>query len=114
MASPPVSPQQQRSSLQGASRITGGTLRGRALGNTFNNADANDIFSSELKDRIGRVQVYTAPADPATAKPNMELKHEVISKLAPVLKVLARKYSPVRSKVSSPSYICWSLMLFFR
>ena len=102
MASPPVSPsRQQTSSLQGSSRVTGGILRGRALGNVFNNAEACDVFGSEHESRIGRVQIYTVPADPTTAKPNMELKHEVTPKLIPVLKALGRKYSPVRSKISN-------------
>jgi hypothetical protein len=95
MQSPPVS----TIDLQGASRITGGVLRGRALGNVFNNADADPISGYGLEPRMGRVQVYFAHADPTIAKPNMELNHEVTPKLTKVLKLLARKYSPVRSMV---------------
>src|SRR5882757_1549832 len=40
MTSPPTSPSRN---LQGASRTTGGFSRGRAMGNTFNYADASDI-----------------------------------------------------------------------
>ena len=39
--------------LAGASRTSGGMIRGRALGNVFNNADADDITKSMLGPRIG-------------------------------------------------------------
>ena len=84
--------------LAGASRITGGIIRGRAQGNVFNHADAHEITQSLLGPRVGQVQIFTSHADPAITKPHMVLKHEVTLKLAPVLKALARKYSPVCSK----------------
>ena len=87
--------------LQGASHVTGGILRGRAQGNVFNNADADPILDHGLKRHIGQVQVYTAYADLTIMKPHMELKHQVTPKLTQVLRVLSRKYSPVRSMVSS-------------
>lgn len=92
--------------LQGASRVTGGILRGRAQGNVFNNADADcDVaLDPGFEHRIGRVQVYTTYADPTITKPHMELKHQVTPKLTQVLRVLSRKYSPVRSMVYS-SYV---------
>jgi hypothetical protein len=107
MRSPPVSPSRPQVDgsidLQGSSRVTGGILRGRAHGNVFNNADADYMagYGHGLECRMGRVQVYTMHADPSIVKPDMELKHEVTPKLTKVLKVLARKYSPVRSMVSS-------------
>jgi len=122
MQSPPVSPSRkhvQRSDtspavdLQGASRTTGGILRGRAQGNVFNNADAELALDYGLERRVGRVQVYTAYADPTTVKPDMELKHEVTPKLTKVLKVLSRKYSPIRSMVSVYIWIYWIFTSYF-
>jgi hypothetical protein len=99
MNSPPVSP--PRFELSGASRVTGGILRGRAYGNVFNHADADMKF--DLEPRMGKVQVYTARVDPTLTKPDMVLKHKVTHKLKPILKALARGYSPVRSKLLSSS-----------
>jgi hypothetical protein len=113
MRSPPVGLSQQQVDplgtiptfdLQGSSCISGGILRGRALGNVFNNADADLSSGYAFEHRTGRVQIYTAQADPTIVKPDMELKHEVTPRLAKVLQVLARKYSPVRSMVFS-SYL---------
>ena len=116
MQSPPASPSQQHRNsmidLQGASRVTGGILRGQAQGNVFNNADADLMPVPGLEHRIGRVQVYTAHADPNIVKADMELTHEVIPKLTPVLKTLACKYSPVRSMVSGSSLIVVILTSF--
>lgn len=105
MQSPPVTPSRKHEQpdsslavdLQGASRTTGGILRGCAQGNVFNNADAELVSDYGIERRIGRVQVYTAYADPTMVKPDMELKHEVTPKLTKVLKVLSRKYSPIQS-----------------
>lgn len=94
MVSPPVSP--PRIALQGASRMTGGILRGRAYGNVFNHADGEDEICFE--PRKGKVLVYHLPRDPMTHKSDMSITSEVTSQLKPVLKTLARKYSPVRSK----------------
>jgi hypothetical protein len=94
MNSPPASP--PRFELGGASRVSGGIFRGRAYGNVFNHADAEMTFESE--PRMGRIHVYTTRVDPTITKPDMVLKHKVIPKLKPILKNLARQYSPVRSK----------------
>ena len=93
MNSPPASP--PRIELSGASRVTGGIFRGRAYGNVFNHADVGTIFDSET--RMGKIHVYTSRVDPTLAKPDMVLKHKVTPKLKPILKALARGYSPVRS-----------------
>ena len=90
MGSPP------RSILQGASRTTGGVLRGLALGNVFNHADGEDKVY--VGPRKGKVLVYHSPKDPMNHKPDMSITSEVTPQLKPVLKSLARKYSPVRSK----------------
>lgn len=64
MASPSTSPSRN---LQGASCITGGILRGRALGNTFNFAD------TKVKDKegpiIGKVLIYTKHVIPTQVFP---------------------------------------------
>ena len=76
--------------LAGASRTSGEMIWGQALGNIFNNADADDITKSMLGSRIGQVQVFTTHADPTTTMPHMALKHEVSPRIGPVLKALKR------------------------
>ena len=107
MNSPPASP--PRFELGGASRVTGGILRGRAYGNVYNHADAETMF--DLETRMGKVHVYMARVDPTSAKPDMVLKHKVTPKLKPILKALARGYSPVRSKLFF--IFCIILVSFF-
>lgn len=95
MASPGNSPAH---TLQGASRTTGGLLRGHALGNTANLADFHDIEPISfmpVQPAPGRVRVYQSRD---ATKPAMTLRHEVTSTLHPVLSTLAGRYSPVRSK----------------
>jgi hypothetical protein len=94
MYSPPTSP--SRFELGGASRVSGGVLRGRAYGNVYNHADAETNFG--LESRMGKVHIYTSRVDPTLAKPEMVLKAKVTPKLKPILKTLSRGYSPVRSK----------------
>ena len=94
MNSPPASP--SRFELGGASRVTGGIFRGQAYGNVFNHADAEVMFESE--PRMGKIHIYRTHVDPTLTKPDMVLKHKVTSKLKPILKSLARQYSPVCSK----------------
>ena len=105
MISPPISPSKN---LQGASRITGGFSRGRALGNTFNVADAPDYeMDLDLTLAIsGKVYIYDshsqlADLDPITVKPCRILKTDVSRTFAPVLTKLAHKYSPVLSMFNS-------------
>ena len=109
MNSPPTSP--SRFELGGASRVTGGILRGRAYGNVFNHADADADVMFGLESRIGKVHVYTARVDPTLTKPDMVLKHKVTPKLKPILKALARGYSPVRSKLYVIFWISLSIFL---
>lgn len=93
MASP-TSPEH----LYGASRVTGGVFRGRAQGNVFNNADADELIQYNMQPHMGKVQVYVSDVDPTVTKPKWSLKHKVTSKLKPVLKALSRQYSPISSK----------------
>ena len=104
MNSPPASP--PRFDLGGASRVTGGILRGRAYGNVYNHADTKTMFDPE--SRMGKIHVYMTRVDPALVKPDMVLKHKVTPKLKPILKSLAQGYSPVRSKL----YIISSILSY--
>ena len=106
MKSPPASP--PCFDLGGASRVTGGILRGRAYGNVYNHADAEMMF--DLEPRMGKVQVYTTCVDPTLTKPDMVLKHKVTPKLKPILKALARGYSPVCCKLF---IIFWFILSIF-
>jgi hypothetical protein len=112
MGSPPVSrvgrSELQRSmsptlELHGASRVTGGVLRGRAHGNVFNHADADGVMGFNMGPRMGKVQIFMTRVDPTITKPDMVLKHKVTPKLNPILKSLARGYSPIRSKLFTKS-----------
>lgn len=92
MASPPHSPPR----LHGASRTTGGILRGRALGNVFNFGDGMNVDHQNSKV-VGTVHIYTTHGNPKELKPYMTLKHEVTNHIAPILKKLGNSYSPVKS-----------------
>jgi hypothetical protein len=83
--------------LEGASRTTGGILRGRAHGNFFNMGDARDVDNS-LGQAIGKVKVFRPGQDPALSKPQMTLKAKIGGNLGPVLDDLAIRYSPIKSK----------------
>jgi hypothetical protein len=104
MTSPPTSPSRN---LQRASRISGGIIRGRALGNTFNLADAADLeMDMDLTISVpGKVYIYESVSDPTNldpinVKPRRILKADVTRTLGPVLMKLAWKYSPIRSKLA--------------
>jgi hypothetical protein len=99
MNSPPNSPPR----LRGASRVVGGFARGRALGNFFNLADANDAALDDLGPTMGKVYLYFCNVDPgqldlASAKPSGTVNCTVSSTVGPVLKTIARKFSPVRGE----------------
>ena len=51
---------------------------------------------------IGKVKIFKCGEDPATQKPQMTIKTKVGGNLSPVLGVLAKRYSPVRSKWLQP------------
>ena len=106
MNSPPTSPPQF--GLGGASRVTGGILHGQAYGNIFNHANAEMEFC--LEPRMGKVHIYRSLIDPTLTKLDMVLKHKVTPKIKPILKALARGYSPVRSKLFIISQIILSIL----
>ena len=114
MASPPHSPP----CLQGASRMTEGILRGRALGNVYNFGDRMDVDSQEGKI-MGKVHVYTTSGNPNDSNPNdsnphMMLKHEVTNRLGPILKKLGNSYSPAKSVFIYAFIFFQYLMSIFR
>ena len=93
MKSPPDSP----SRLQGASRTTGGFVRGRAHGNVYNFGDSMNV-NQQLGRVKGKVHVYTEHGNPDNVDPFMSLRHEVTPSLGTVLKKLGKQYSPVKSQ----------------
>ena len=127
MRSPPITPQQHidvqmqspTQNLQGASRMTGGTFCGQALGNVYNFADKGETLYelgySELgllyfvdehvfnpvPVQTGKVLIYEsfeldAKPEPLVDKPSMSIKHQVSDSLVPVLQKLSIQYSPVQ------------------
>lgn len=101
MVSPPTSPSRN---LQGASRTSGGIIRGRALGNVFNLADTSDLqMDLDLTLAVpGKVYIYESVSDsvtldPTKVKPKRIIKTDVSRTIEPVLTKLGRKYSPIRS-----------------
>ena len=104
MASPTSPPR-----LHGASCVTGGFSCGHAQGNVLNHADVDEIIQHTMQSQMGKVQVYVSHVDPTATKPKWSLKHQVVPKLKPVLKTLARQYSPICSKF----LICLIIILFY-
>ena len=95
MASPPCSPPPP---LYGSSRTTGGSTCGHATGNVFNLADADDGTNLETPVlRTGKVHIYSSQANPTEVKPFCVLKVDVQFSMAPVLKSIAAKWSPIES-----------------
>jgi len=99
MDSPPITPPHP----YGSSRMTGGLFHGRALGNTLNIADFDDVID-ELHPVPGRVLVYSSNEDPANLsiqnmKPSAFIKHNITSSIKPVLTKVAEKYSPIKSEL---------------
>jgi hypothetical protein len=97
------SPSHSLPQLFGSSKTTGGVLRGRALGNTLNAADHEEVFNHMLHPIPGKVLVYYSEDDPANLtiqnmKPTTFIRHDVTSSIRPVLTKVADKYSPIRSK----------------
>ena len=100
------SPQNTPPKAHGASRTTGGSIRGQATGNFLNAAD----FSSAKKDDYigpvrGQINLYLSTDDPAQLSPESltpfaRVPYDYAPKtpIASVLEKVARRYSPVRSK----------------
>ena len=100
-----ISPSNSPPRLHGASCVVGGVACGRALGNFFNLADANDVALDNLGPTMGKVYLYFCNMDPgqldvASVKPSGTVNCAVSPTVGPVLKTIARKFSPVRGKCS--------------
>ena len=98
MNSPPINPPR----LHGSSRMTDGIFCNRALGNTYNAANFDDVVDV-VHPIPGKVFVYSSNQDPAnlsiqTMKPSAFIKHDVTRSIQPVLTKIAEKYSPIRSE----------------
>jgi len=99
-----LAPPEKEAPANGSSRSTGGILRGRALGNVFNIGDPFDDIPQDVAPLSrGRVNVTIVPQPPSDViieNPTSHLK--VVSPcydtLGPLLKKVAKSYSPVRSK----------------
>ena len=95
MTSPPSRPPP---ALHRSSCTTGGHMCGRATGNVFNFADAGDDDDLETPVlRTGRVHIYNSPVNPIEVKPFHILKVDVQFSMAPILKSIAAKWSPIES-----------------
>ena len=88
----------------GSSRSTGGILRGCALGNTPNIGDPFEDMEPDVKPlahgRINVTIVQQPPGDLIIENPISHLKvmSPCYETLAPLLKKVAKSYSPVCSK----------------
>jgi hypothetical protein len=84
---------------EGSSRVTGGVLRGRAVGNVLNLPDTSELIQDIPVPAKGTVRLYSDLShQPSTHKPILTMKTDAKPTLAPILQKLARSYSPVRSK----------------
>jgi len=97
-------PLEREPPANGSSRATGGIFRGRALGNSFNIGDEHDDMQEDVMPLIrGRVNITIVkqpPGDLVIENPSSYLKvnSPCYETLGPVLKKVAKSYSPVRSK----------------
>jgi len=99
-----LAPPEKEAPANGSSRSTGGILRGRALGNVFNIGDPFDDIPQDVaplaRGRVNVTIVQQPPSDVIIENPTSHLK--VVSPcydtLGPLLKKVAKSYSPVRSK----------------
>jgi hypothetical protein len=84
---------------EGSSRVTGGVLRGRAVGNVLNLPDTSELIQDIPVPAKGTVRLYSDLShQPSTHKPILTMKTDAKPTLGPILQKLARSYSPVRSK----------------
>ena len=89
--------------------MVGGFAHGCALGNVFNLADANDMALNDLGPTMGKVFLYFVNDDPgqlnlASVKPTGTIKCAVTPTVGPVLKAVARNFSPVRGEYLNRLY----------
>jgi len=88
----------------GSSRSTGGILRGHAVGNSFNIGDSIYDVPQEVRPLsngcINITIVQQPPSDVVidNATSHLNVKSPCFETLGPLLKKVAKSYSPVRSK----------------
>ena len=114
MHSPPKEP----IPAYGSSRSTGGTLRGRAVGNTFNIADAGQVWGDvnclDGEPTKGKIFVYISDLNPVVvdiSQSSFMANVYDIAKCQTVQDLVKRgshDYSPIRSKL----YICMMCLFF--
>lgn len=92
---------------EGASRSTGGILRGRAAGQGYNPVDDEDLHfsSSSIIGKVkGTILLYSSSIDPSQLdlkkmKPSMKFSVPINTHLAPVLQSAAEMFLPITSKL---------------
>lgn len=99
-----LQPPKIQAPANGSSRSTGGFSRGRSLGIAPNIGDPFDTVQQEVKPlsrgRINLTIVQQPPADVVIENPTSHLKvlSPCYETFAPLMKKVAKSYSPVRSK----------------
>ena len=99
-----LAPPETQVPAHGSSCSTGGILRGRAIGNSFNIGDSIYDAPQEVRPlsngRINITIVQQPPSDIVinNATSHLNVKSPCFETLGPLLKKVAKSYSPVRSK----------------
>ena len=99
-----LAPPEREEPANGSSRSTGGVLRGRALGNTYNIGDSLGEVPQDIAPlSSGRVNVTIVQQPPSdavieNATSLLNVRSPCYDTLGPILKKVAKSYSPVRSK----------------
>src|SRR5277367_352014 len=113
-----LQPPKIQAPANGSSRSTGGTSRGRALGMAPNIGDPFNDTGEEVRPlsrgRINVMIVQQPPENVVIENPTSHLKvmSPCYETFAPLIKKVARSYSPVRSKyfiISMQKFIKFSL-----
>ena len=113
-----ASPTKMKIPAYGSSRSTGGVIRGKAHGNTFNMGDANavwedmDVFSDHPAEKPvhGKIQTYVSDLNPSEidlSQSSFVTKVYVINKcqnIQDIVRHSSEDYSPIRRKLF---YIFW-------
>ncbi|EDR02990.1 uncharacterized protein LACBIDRAFT_307791 [Laccaria bicolor S238N-H82] len=98
-----LAPPETEVPANGSSRSTGGILRGRAVGNLFNIGDSIYDAPQEVRPlsngRINITIVQQPPSDVVidNATSHLNVKSPCFETLGPLLKKVAKSYSPVRN-----------------
>ena len=86
-----------------SNQLTGGIIRGKAMGNVFNAADMLPLkeFRHQLPSAMGKVKIYLSSANPehldiTKMRPAMTAEATISDTIQPVLEALADSYSPVK------------------